>query len=209
MVDYVGLGLRRNRGWPWPEDSWGLAPMYGEDGWCRACGLPQREQLGSLVLQRKGMSKVAGAWVPNWRFDAICVEKSLSDELSAQFNLVLMPVLWRGPPPGEAMQIIVRPTVHPWFEAEQLAAVAKKVHGSSGAKCRHCGIWRWMPLGMQELPRPGKDVLDLGQEIIASPEWFGDGARSFRQILVRRDLANHLVTAGAKDFRIQELPADG
>lgn len=35
MNDYVEIVLRRNRGWPWPEDSWGLSPMYGEDGWCR------------------------------------------------------------------------------------------------------------------------------------------------------------------------------
>lgn len=44
--------------------------MYGEDGWCRACGVPQRAQCGSMVLQRKGLT-VAGAWVPNWQFDTI------------------------------------------------------------------------------------------------------------------------------------------
>lgn len=32
MNEYVELYLKRNRGWPWPEDSWGLTPMFGEDG---------------------------------------------------------------------------------------------------------------------------------------------------------------------------------
>lgn len=36
MTEYVELHLERNRGWPWPEDSWGLTPTFGEDGWCHA-----------------------------------------------------------------------------------------------------------------------------------------------------------------------------
>jgi hypothetical protein len=43
-MDFVQLDWKRNRGWPWPEDSWGLDSMYGPDGWCHACGIPLREQ---------------------------------------------------------------------------------------------------------------------------------------------------------------------
>jgi len=44
MMDYAELALRRNRGWPWPEKSRGLTPMYDEDGWCDSCGMPNRAQ---------------------------------------------------------------------------------------------------------------------------------------------------------------------
>jgi hypothetical protein len=54
------LSLKRNRGWPWPENSYGLTPLFGEDGWCRSCGVPRHPQTGSLILQRKSF-KVRGA----------------------------------------------------------------------------------------------------------------------------------------------------
>lgn len=64
VIEFVEFGLTRNSGWPWPEDSWGLDPMFGEDGWCRSCGVPRRPQSGSLVLQRKG-AVAEGVWIPN------------------------------------------------------------------------------------------------------------------------------------------------
>ena len=78
MDDFVELCAKRNRGWPWPEDSYGLTPMFGKGGWCRSCGTPLHAQSGSLVLQRRGLT-VSGAWVPNWQFDVICMEQSLAD----------------------------------------------------------------------------------------------------------------------------------
>src|SRR4051794_23741614 len=106
MTDFVELYVKRNRGWPWPEDSWGLTPMFGEDGWCRYCGVPLRAQCASLVLQRKSVTAVEGAWVPNWQFDAICVEQRLEKSVAAGFAVELRPIEWHGASPGAAAQIV-------------------------------------------------------------------------------------------------------
>jgi hypothetical protein len=61
------------------------------------------------------------------------------------------------------------------------------------------------PLRKQQLPPlldiPGLDDLDVA----ASPEWFGDGWQAFRQVLVRRELAQMLVEASPRDFSIREV----
>lgn len=104
MEPLAALILRRNRGWAWPEDSFGLTPMYGEDGWCQACGVPQRPQSGNLVLQRKGFAQVRGAWAPNWRYDMICLEKGTAERIAQDHAIDLRPVSWPRTSPGEAMQ---------------------------------------------------------------------------------------------------------
>jgi hypothetical protein len=42
-------------------------------------------------------------------------------------------------------------------------------------------------------------------DIAASPEWFGDGWNSFRQVLVRRELAELLAQASPRDFYLAEV----
>lgn len=182
MNAFVGLYLKRNRGWPRPEDSWGLTPMFGEDGWCRPGGVPQRPQCGSLVLQRKGFTAVEGAWVPNWQFDAICMEKSVEQEAGGRFALDLRPVEWHGTPPGDAAQIVAPSVGEAWFDSDELREAAVARHGTAGANCADCGVWRWMRLAFGTLPAlrisPSADEF----AVAASPEWFGDGWNSYRQI---------------------------
>lgn len=205
MTDFVQLFWKRNRGWPWPEDSWGLTPMFGEDGWCRSCGVPKHPQTGSMILQRKGM-KVAGAWVPNWRFDVICMELRLADEVSARFGADFRDIGWHPTSPGEATQVVVPTLGDSWFDPDELREKVVERHGVAGASCADCGTWRWMPLAFGFLPRLrispplGDDVA-----IAASPEWFGDGWRAFRQVLVRRDLADFIAAASPGDFRVQAV----
>lgn len=206
VTDYVELLLMRNRGWPWPEDSWGLTPMYGADGWCHSCGVPKHEQVGSLVLQGKGLAKAEGAWVPNWRFDAYCLDARTAAAAAEMFSLELLPVLWHGRrTDGDAMQIVARSSAQSWFEHEWLSKITSSVHGVAGATCPDCGVWRWMPVGIADLQLPPEDVFEGDPAVVASPEWFGDGARAFRQILWRRDLAQLLLNAGPCDFKIQEM----
>lgn len=205
MSEYVELYFKRNRGWPWPEESWGLTPMFGEDGWCRSCGVPKREQCGSLVLQRKGFSKVDGGWIPNWQFDAICLEKSVADVVGGRFSVEMRAVDWRGASPGEAIQIVVPSVGEAWFDPDELREKAVAQHGSAGATCADCGTWRWMPLAFGMLP-PLRITADLGEvDIAASPEWFGDGWSAYRQILVRRELAQLIASSSPKDFKVQEV----
>lgn len=204
MTEYVELYFKRNRGWPWPEDSWGLTPMFGEDGWCRACGVPNRPQTGSIVLQRKAM-KVEGAWVPNWQFDAICMEQSVAVGAASRFELNLLEVEWHGTPPGNAQQIVVPSTGDAWFDPAELHQKATEQHGVAGAACSDCGTWRWMPLAFGTLP-PLRITSPLqGTDIAASPEWFGDGWSAYRQFLVRRELAQLLAAASSRDFKVQEV----
>lgn len=205
MTDFVELNLKRNRGWPWPEDSWGLSPMFGEDGWCRSCGVPRRPQSGSLTLQRKGLTAVEGAWVPNWQFDAICMEQRLADDVAARFSVETLPIDWRGSPPGAAAQIVVPSVGEVWFDAEELREAAIAQHGTAGTTCAECAVWRWMPLAFGTLP-PLRITPPLGEvDVAASPEWFGDGWNSYRQILVHRELAELLADASPKDFAIKEV----
>jgi hypothetical protein len=41
--------------------------------------------------------------------------------------------------------------------------------------------------------------------VAASPEWFGDGHKAFRQIIMRRGLAEMIAAASPRDFRIREI----
>jgi len=206
VKEFVHLSLKRNRAWPWPEASWGLDAMYGETGWCHSCGTPLHEQSGSLTLQAGGQSPVHGAWVPNWRFDAICLEKSLADRASAEFRVDLKPIAWRRKVIGAAMQIVARTVGSEWFDPNELRQRAIARHGSAGAECRECRVWRWLPLPFDQLPtvRPGPDWERY--DVLASPEWFGDGKRSSRDVLVRRGLAELIAAASPKDFKIKEIP---
>jgi hypothetical protein len=210
MNGFVELELKRNRGWPWPEDSYGLTPMYGEDGWCRSCGVPRHGQTGQLVLQRRGFKTVAGAWMPNWLFDALCVERSLGERLAKLFRVELREIQWRGNAPGDARQIMAPVIGDAWFDHDALGERLAEQHGNAGAACPACGVWRWLPLGFAPVPPmtdkilpPLLDVPGLqGVDIAASPEWFGDGLQAFRLILVRRVLAELVVGASPRDFRI-------
>lgn len=205
MTEYVELVLKRNRGWPWPEDSWGLTPGFGQDGWCASCGVPNRPQTGSIVLQRKGLKEADGAWVPHWRFDAICLAKPLAEALTARFEIDLLAVDWRGTPPAEAQQIVIPTVGEHWFDHDELRAKAIERHGSAGAECSECGTWRWLPMSFIDLPpvRIGPSLESV--DIAASPEWFGDGRKAFRQILMRRELAEALASASPREFTVQAV----
>jgi hypothetical protein len=204
MNDFVHLYLKRNRGWPTPKDSWGLTPMFGEDGWCHACGTPLREQCGPLTLKPGGMSPLRGAFVPNWRFDVVCLEDSLASAATDRFNLNVLEVAWQGPQPGTAKQIVIPSVGDSWYDQEALVAATIETHGSTGNACPSCGTWRWLPLGYDALPQLVPSAPLEGFDVCASPEWFGDGYKSFRQILIRRELAQLIVEASPQDFRVQE-----
>jgi hypothetical protein len=63
-----------------------------------------------------------------------------------------------------------------------------------------------MPLTFGMLPPVQPDDAWDDHDVIASPEWFGDGHQSFRQVLVRRELADVIAAASPRDFRVQTVP---
>jgi hypothetical protein len=151
------------------------------------------------------MSPVQGAWVPNWRFDAICLEATLAARLGTQYRLGMRAIAWHRNVQGAALQIIA-PTVEPaWFDPDALRAVAESRHGSAGRSCPECGVWRWLPLPLELLPPVQPSARWDDHDVVASPEWFGDGARSFREVLVRRKLAQAIASASPKDFKLTEI----
>jgi hypothetical protein len=201
MTEHTYLYLKRNRGWPWPELSWGLDPMFGVAGWCHACGVPQAPQSGSIVLQRKGM-RAEGAWLPYWQNNAYCMAAELAEQAASRFTLDLREVEWRGVPPGRAMQVVAPATGEIWFDPDELRRNAIARHGRAGAQCAACGTWRWLPL-LPELLPPPRFASGLGNvDVAASPEWFGDGWQAFRLIVFRRELAELIVAASPRDFKM-------
>lgn len=197
--------LRRNRGWPWPDDSWGLRPLYGDGGWCQTCHIPTREQNGNLVLKRSGLTPT-GAWVPNWLFDVLCLAEELAKEVAARFPVVLRQI--DTPKAGErlpAMQLIVPTTVAHWYDEGELIDQTTRRHGEAGAACPTCGTWRWLPLPKSELPRAISDTSWEGQSAIASPEWFGAGGQSYRQVALARPLGELLAERSPRDFTLRAL----
>lgn len=102
---------------------------------------------------------------------------------------------------------IVAPTVgQKWFDADELRDMAIQQHGTAGERCEGCGTWRWMPLAFglmpPELPPLRPDEEWDRFDVVASPEWFGAGKRSFRQVLVRRRLGELIATSSPKDFKM-------
>lgn len=180
-MDFAELSLKRNRGWPWPEASFGLSSMYGEDGWCRSCGIPTLHQSGPLVLQAKGMAQSKGAWAPHWRYDSLCLSEELALETAGQFSVDLREVGWRNRDrPDKAFQIVPAVSPEPWFDAGALSETLVAEHGTSGAECSACGVWRWMPLSSEELPLP---TIEISQgDVAATPSGSAMGSSRFENL---------------------------
>lgn len=84
-ADWVALSPRFTSGWPWAEDSYGLGPIYRDDGWCRGCcGTPLVEQSGALVIQGSKLPS-AEVWMPNWLFDVVCVSAAMAYDIEGRF----------------------------------------------------------------------------------------------------------------------------
>ncbi len=178
--DYVWLELKRNRGYPWPEDSYGLDPMFGPDGWCHTCGVPLTEQRGSLVMQRRASSNYDGAWVPNWRFDEYCIDEPLTDAVKDKFRLDLMPVGWRGPvrPPGRARSLRHRSGLAGLTKRRCADGPARATVRARAARRAGRGAGTRSPIAQL---RPV--ILEARPElsVSASPQWFGDGLQALAQ----------------------------
>ncbi|TXK17714.1 hypothetical protein [Homoserinibacter sp. GY 40078] len=201
MSDFVWLDAKRFRGWPWPEDSTGKDPLYGADGWCRDCGTPQVPQRGDLVLQKSGL-RPEGAWTPNWRFDLVCVSGAVAEQIvAAGFRVTMRPVGWPRQPAGEAFQLVIPVVGDRWFDPAVLSELTVARHGREGSRCGTCGVWRWMSVS----DPPLVDVPELADvDVAASPEVFGSGWSTYREVLFRRAFAELLVAVSPRDFEIRE-----
>jgi hypothetical protein len=210
-TDWVALSPRFTPGWPWPEDSYGLDPMYGDDGWCRGCGTPLVDQSGALVIQGSKFPN-AEVWMPNWRFDAVCVSGRLADHIVERFAVALGEVHKPRTGPTGVKQILPGRTAHPWHRSEELSRAVRARHGryhgdTTGSSCGRCGRWKWLPVSEKEAPVVGSAVVS-SSDVISSPETFGDGLNSFRHLLFRRPLGETLVAASPRNWDLVEVEID-
>ena len=177
--------------------------MFGEDGWCHSCGVTLKPQTGSMILQRKGLAKPEGAWLPYFKPNAICLDRSLAEKVRERFQVELLEVHWPSKEPDGPVWQMVIPTVgSAWFPTEELRERAIAYHGTDGQRCADCGVWRWMPLFFEQLPPVQVDLTALGVDVAACPEWFGDGHSAFHLLLMRRELAELIATASPRDFTV-------
>ncbi|MCB2088904.1 MAG: hypothetical protein R3E18_11070 [Sphingomonadaceae bacterium] len=206
MRDFVYLDLTRNRGWPWPDENFGLTPLFGKGGWCETCGVPQVMQQGDMVMQARGLSDIRGAWMPNWLFDVFCCDEGLAEQIETRFGLASRPIVTPRGKYLKARQVLIPVSSANWYCAEQLTERLNQQHGKAGDQCHTCGKWRYLPLANELLPRPDIDGQPANSAAIASPEWFGDGMKSFRNLLFTRPLAELILSVSKADFKLVELP---
>lgn len=207
-IEWVALSPRFTPGWPWPEDSYGLGPMYGEDGWCRGCGTPLSDQTGTLVIQGSKFP-TAEVWMPNWLFDVVCVSESVADDIKERFEVDLGEVHKPRKGPTGVKQVLPAQTVEPWHRPEELAQAVRARHGKqhgdrTGSRCDRCQRWKWLPVSESDVAIVGSALVS-SSHVIASPEFFGDGLTSFRHLLFRRPLGGVLVGASPRNWELVEV----
>jgi hypothetical protein len=134
-----------------------------------------------------------------------CLAQAIADVASERFGIGLRPVASVSEPMIEARQVVIDSSVAPWLDAADLNRLITPIHGQASETCADCGVTRWMPVGMDVLPGPSGAIVAAQPTVVASPEWFGAGKQSFRQILWRRDVAEFLVSSSPKDFKVQEV----
>lgn len=207
MTHYYRRAVRL-RGKPWPEASSGLVPMFGEGGWCVSCGTEHDEQTGPLTLQARSMKVVDGAWVPSWQINVLCLSAAVGAEAVERFGLVTRPVAWRpeaepADPARAAVQVVLPLSDEPFYDADELSAATTARHGSAGKDCPECGRWKWYPLFSEQLP-PVRLALDPEAPIVASPERFGDGGISAREIVFSAAFVDFLHERSPRDFQSRD-----
>ncbi len=208
--DWVALDFRFTPGWPWPERSFGLDPMYGEDGWCHECGTPVRQQIGPLTIQGSGFP-AADVWIPNWRYDSVCVSGKLAEQLRDHFNVKMREVHKPRHGPTGVQQLVPSISERPWYATAALSESVRKRHPEdvqAGTHCATCGTFKWFPANEGDVAISAES-LETAAPVVASAELFGDGRKSFRHLLFRRRLADLLAEANPRTFSVKEVEVRG
>jgi len=206
-AEWVALSPRFTPGWPWPEDSFGMDPMFGAEGWCHECGTPLRDQTGPLTIQASKFP-TAKAWMPNWMFDVVCLASDLAKEVQTQFPVQLRDVHKPREGATGVKQLQVEATNERWYDTQELERAIRNRHRHggerTGLRCSACNTWKWLPISEADVATRA-EALATDQAIIASPEIFGDGSSSFRHLLFREPLAQTLKTASPRLWDVTSI----
>jgi hypothetical protein len=106
-------------------------------------------------------------------------------------------------------QVLATQTPEPWHQPQELADAVRARHGQhygdqTGSSCDRCGRWKWLPISENDAPIIGSALVS-SSDVIASPEIFGDGLKSFRHVLFRRHLGETLVGASPRNWDLVEV----
>lgn len=151
----------------------------------------------------------ADVWMPNWLYDVVCVSERLAADISNRFNVQLGEVHKPRTGPARARQILPLQTGRSWHRDNELAVAVRARHSEhdrdrTGSSCETCGRWKWLPVSENEAPIMASALL-ASSDVLASPEVFGDGLKSFRHLLFRRPLGETLVASSARNWALVEV----
>lgn len=208
-TQWVSLTTKFTPGWPWPEDSYGMDPRFGADGWCRGCGTPFHEQTGPLTIQGSKFP-TSPVWMPNWSFDVVCVSAEVAAEVVGRFDVRLRPVHKPHQGPTDTMQILPAVTQRDWYDSAALSLAVRERHRrfsgeQTGSACVVCGRWKWLPVSEEDAPIRASSLDGTFGDVLASPEDFGDGLKSFKQLLFSRPLGEFLASAHPKSWSVVDI----
>lgn len=113
---------------------------------------------------------------------------------------MLRPIATPSGAQGPLQQIEIPTVGTEWFDPRELTHETERQHGVDGETCPECGVWKWSPLVPGILPPLRIAPALVDQPFAASPEWFGDGRKAFRQVLVRSDIARLIAVTSPRDF---------
>jgi hypothetical protein len=154
------------------------------------------------MVLRKAKFPTSAFWVPNWQFDAPCVRLAEARDIIERFGLRTLPVTTPKAEDTGFVQLLPEVSREPWFDPDELAAIATDRHGSAGAACGVCGVWRWLPV--PDLSQPHATIrANDGAHFVASAEWFGDGFVAMHSLRFSRPLAESLVALNPRVWSIQ------
>jgi hypothetical protein len=155
-----------------------------------------------MILQASKLPK-GDFWMPNWRFDALCVRVSAAEDLLRRFRVRTLPVHTPKSKDTGIVQLVPTVSDGPLYDRASLHDSATARHGEAGQICPQCGTWRWLPLGAGDLPVP-VGLSEAPNGLIASSELFGTGMRTFRALMFQRPLAEALTRLNPRVWSVVE-----
>jgi len=149
--------------------------------------------------------------MPNWCFDVVCISAEVATQIQERFAIRLGDVHKPRTGPTGVRQILPVESPAAWHRQEDLTRAVIARHGKdygdvTGSTCTACGVWKWLPVGEDEVPVLAES-LDSDFDVIASHEYFGSGQSSFRHLLFRRALGEVLVAASPRNWDLVEVSA--
>lgn len=170
-----------HHGYPQPEKDFGYLRVTF-DGACPVCGVGRR-QVGAFQLKGEPKWGRRNVLQLNWVFDEFFVTPELWSSVFEPIGVAARPVVDRK---GSLLQAVVQLVV----EAE----VDVETDGLARQVCDACGQAKFAAPTRGFSPEPR----DLGGSVpmARSRQWFGSGARAFREVLVSQELRRSLAATG-------------